>query len=77
MTNHIETNGKNLTYLKENMLANKMDLSDFDQLVQKAVEVFQHLPNEQSEAVSEQGLLLGLVQSGKTGALTTVTAPSA
>jgi Z1 domain len=77
MNKPIEKSGKSLTYLKESMLAGQMDPSDFDRLVSKAEAVLEHLPDRRIQNRNEQGLLLGLIQSGKTGALTTVIALAA
>jgi hypothetical protein len=54
-----------------------MDPSDLDRVVQKAEELVSHLPEVQGSGHDRQGLLLGLIQSGKTVAITTSIAMAA
>lgn len=64
------TRGANITYLQQNLLR-KMDSSDATRVVQKAEDLVSQLPAPDKENGSRQALLLGLIQSGKTVALTT------
>jgi hypothetical protein len=61
-------NGKNLSYLKDYLAKVGMDASDIERLISKANAVLEHLPDRRATTQNEQGLLLGFVQSGKTGA---------
>lgn len=71
------TDGRNLTGLRNNMVARGMAETDVRNLADCAALVIEHLPYHRLTDSNEQGLLLGLVQSGKTGALTTVIALAA
>jgi hypothetical protein len=64
------THGSNITYLQQNLLR-KMDSADTTRVVQKAAELVSQLPDPQQGGANRQALLLGLIQSGKTVALTT------
>src|ERR1700752_252058 len=62
--------GGNITYLQQNLLT-KMDSEDASRLVDRAKELVEQLPDVDEEGKNRIGLLLGLIQSGKTSALTT------
>ncbi len=62
--------GSNITYLQQNLL-NKMDSEDASRLVDRAKELIAELPDIDVNGQNRIGLLLGLIQSGKTSALTT------
>lgn len=68
--------GTNMTYLQSSLLR-KMDAQDSTHLVNKAKELFEKLPSPFGPPTTGQGLLLGLIQSGKTAALTTAIALAA
>lgn len=70
------TRGKNTTYL-QNLLLQDLDPADCTQVFTKAEELISQLPDPQTGTDNKQGLLLGLVQSGKTGALTAAIAMAA
>src|SRR5258706_11704150 len=65
----ITTRGRNITYLQQNLLK-KMDPSDLTRVMQKAEELVSKLPDVRGGDADRQGLLLGLIQSGKTVAIT-------
>lgn len=68
--------GWNMTYLQPSLLR-KMEGEDATRVVQRAREVVTNLPDPQAVGQVKQGLMLGLVQSGKTVALTTAIALAA
>ena len=68
--------GKHLTHLQSELLK-KMDDEDATHVVDTAKRVLAELPAAHGENVRRQGLLLGLIQSGKTVALTTAVALAA
>ncbi len=74
--NNIIEDGKNLTYLQSELLK-RMDEEDSTHVVDTAKKLLDELPDPQQKLVRKQGLLLGLIQSGKTVALTTATALAA
>ncbi len=69
-------NGKNLTYLQSELLK-KMDEEDSTHVINTAKKLLSDLPHPEEEPAKKQGLLLGLIQSGKTVALTTAIALAA
>lgn len=62
--------GHNILSLN-NTLLKKMDGEDASRLIEKGKELVSRLPTPSNDGGFSQGLLLGLVQSGKTSALTT------
>jgi hypothetical protein len=76
MKTFITDRGKNITNLQTNLLR-KMDGEDATRVVMRAKELIENLPPLNSSGQNKQGLMLGLVQSGKTGALTTAIALAA
>jgi hypothetical protein len=69
----ITDRGRNITTLQSSLLR-RMDPEDATRVVLRAKELFNNLPDLQSKGQNKQGLMLGLVQSGKTTALTTAIA---
>lgn len=69
--NSIKTNGTNIRNLRQDLLT-KMDPTDAERVTAKARELLEELPSG-----NRQGLLLGLVQSGKTVAIATSVAMAA
>lgn len=76
MKTFITDRGKNITNLQTNLLR-KMDGEDATRVVLRAKELVENLPPLKSNGQKKQGLMLGLVQSGKTGALATAIALAA
>ncbi len=76
MTSFIKDRGRNITSLQDSLLR-RMDDEDSTRVVARAKELIENLPNTQDTGVNKQGLILGLVQSGKTVALTTAIALAA
>ena len=72
----ITDRGRNITTLQSSLLR-RMDPEDATRVVLRAKELFNNLPDLQSKGQNKQGLMLGLVQSGKTTALTTAIALAA
>ncbi len=70
------TRGKNISHLQLTLL-DEMDGDDATRLMSKVEQLMHELPDPQVSFPPKQGLLLGLVQSGKTVALTTAIAMAA
>lgn len=70
------TRGKNISHLQLTLL-DEMDGDDATTLMSKIEQLMHELPDPQQAFQPLQGLLLGLVQSGKTVALTTAIAMAA
>src|SRR5579885_1884839 len=68
--------GKNITYLNDSLLS-RMDTEDATRVMEKAKELVGNLPISGANTARKQVLLVGLVQSGKTVALTTAIAMAA
>lgn len=66
----ITDRGKNITSLQSSLLR-RMDGEDATRVVARAKQLIDNLPDLSSVGQNKQGLMLGLVQSGKTVALTT------
>lgn len=62
--------GKNMTALQA-VLLEEMDAEDATRLINKAKMLWDEIPNPSGPPATAQGLLLGLIQSGKTAALIT------
>lgn len=76
MKTFINDRGRNITTLQSSLLR-RMDGEDATRVVMRAKELIENLPATQSSGEKKQGLMLGLVQSGKTVALTTAIALAA
>ena len=76
MKTFINDRGKNITTLQSSLLR-RMDGEDSTRVVMRAKELLENLPDIHSTGQQRQGLMLGLVQSGKTVALTTAIALAA
>lgn len=70
MITQLITRGRNITSAQLYLLQ-YMDATDVTGLISKASELVAQLPDPASSGPNRQGLMLGLVQSGKTGGLTT------
>lgn len=70
------TRGRNISHLQLTLL-DEMDGDDATRLMTRVEQLMEELPNVQEDFQPRQGLLLGLVQSGKTVALTTTIAMAA
>ena len=68
--NTIVDRGPNITYLQLGLLK-RMDSEDASRLVERAKQLVSSLPDVSQSKVQLQGLLFGMVQSGKTSAITT------
>jgi Z1 domain len=76
MKTFINDRGMNITTLQSSLLR-RMDGEDATRVVMRAKELIENLPATESIGQKKQGLMLGLVQSGKTVALTTAIALAA
>jgi Z1 domain len=76
MKEPLNDRGKNITYLQGSLLK-MMEGPDASRVVARAKQLVLNLPDPQETHQSKQGLMLGLIQSGKTVALTTSIALSA
>src|SRR5689334_12526110 len=76
MRGTLKDRGKNITYLQSSLLR-RMDSEDATRVVIRAKELVENLPDPASTGETRQGLMLGLIQSGKTVALTTAIALAA
>ncbi len=70
MRGTLKDRGKNITYLQSSLLR-RMDSEDATRVVMRAKELVENLPDPASTGETRQGLMLGLIQSGKTVALST------
>jgi hypothetical protein len=70
------TRGKNISHLQVTLL-DEMDGDDATRLMSRIEQLMHELPDPNQSFQPRQGLLLGLVQSGKTVALTTAIAMAA